>query len=259
MPRQRWTAASVLQPGPRLRGSARQSERRCAAPASTRRCHRPRPALTLIELLLVISLLVVMGSMTVPVFTGSFSHIRLRLAGDQIVSSWSQARRLAIETGTVHQFRFTPETGEYRIEPWLGDQEQSEQAAGRMDDSVASAPESDDALQQGTGDSPEQPEAPNEREEAISLPADIVFHAGELAVEQPLAHERSVDSLVAREEEQSTPILFFPDGATSDASVVLANDRRQYVRVALRSLTGMGRASQIMSDDELRRSDARHR
>jgi hypothetical protein len=51
----------------------------------------------------------------------------------------------------------------------------------------------------------------------------------------------------------STPILFFPDGTTSEASLVLMNDRQQYLRISLRALTGVGRATSVMTRDELQR------
>src|SRR5215207_2670818 len=60
--------------------------------------------MTLVELLVVLALLVVIGSIVVPVFTGSFASVRLRRAGDQVLTRWSQARARAIETGEVYQF-----------------------------------------------------------------------------------------------------------------------------------------------------------
>src|SRR5215213_9960109 len=75
--------------------------------------------MTLVELLVVLALLVVIGSIVVPVFTGSFASVRLRRAGDQVLTRWSQARAQAIETGEVFQFTYTPETGSYQVGPWV--------------------------------------------------------------------------------------------------------------------------------------------
>src|SRR5215208_6937487 len=58
-----------------------------------------RRGMTLVELLVVLALLVVIGSIVVPVFTGSFASVRLRRAGDQVLTRWSQARARAIESG----------------------------------------------------------------------------------------------------------------------------------------------------------------
>ncbi|NLF73363.1 MAG: hypothetical protein GX575_30365, partial [Candidatus Anammoximicrobium sp.] len=46
------------------------------------------------------------------------------------------------------------------------------------------------------------------------------------------------------------PIVFYPDGSTSDASVLLTNERC-FVQVALRGLTGMVRVSELISSEEL--------
>jgi hypothetical protein len=43
----------------------------------------------------------------------------------------------------------------------------------------------------------------------------------------------------------SSPVLFHPDGTTSDATVVLANDAGQTVRVTLRGLTGSSNVSDV--------------
>ena len=43
----------------------------------------------------------------------------------------------------------------------------------------------------------------------------------------------------------SPPILFNPDGTTSDASLVLQNDKGQTIRVTLRGLTGIADASDV--------------
>jgi hypothetical protein len=43
----------------------------------------------------------------------------------------------------------------------------------------------------------------------------------------------------------SAPILFHPDGTTSDASLVLANDELSTVRVTLRGLTGISQTSEV--------------
>ena len=58
------------------------------------------------------------------------------------------------------------------------------------------------------------------------------------------AARRRVDPLQASSRAAwSTPILFFPDGTASQATVVLQNDRSQYVRLTIRGLTGVARAS----------------
>lgn len=236
----------------------------CQAARVIRQSRRPHcRAITLIELLVVLALLVVIGSMVTPVFTGSFANIRLRRAGDQLIASWSQARKLAIETGVVYQFRFTPESGEYRIEPWLGETLPSGVAGATTTASgaasTASAASATSSPSSSTTSSTSSSTVADDEETPTALPTDVTFYAGQLAAADPLTQERRVDAMVERGGEESTPILFYPDGTTSEAAVVLTNDRKEYVRVALRSLTGVGRTSSAMTSEELQRWNARNR
>jgi Tfp pilus assembly protein FimT len=202
--------------------------------------------MTLVELLVVLALLVVIGSIVVPVFTGSFASVRLRRAGDQVLTRWSQARARAIETGEAYQFRFTPETGAYRVEPWTNLVEESA-AGSRSTTSASTASDASTSSSEMSGDSAAV--------QNKSLPEKITFQSGQLAVEDVISGERQVASMKSAGDELSTPILFFPDGTTSEASVVLANDRNQFVRLSLRGLTGVGRATQILSREELQKAD----
>jgi prepilin-type N-terminal cleavage/methylation domain-containing protein len=242
---------------PGLRPGVSQPSRLCqlyppAEPGAAIRRRRLYRGMTLIELLLVLALLVMIGSMVVPVFTGSFSSVRLRRAADQVLTRWSAARARAIETGEVMQFSFTPDTGTYVIEPWAGilpEEMTSATSATRASTravSTTATPLPGDGGATATTDSADNADK--------ALPDQIVFYRGDIAVEDAMTGERRVDSMQASSDSQSTAILFFPDGTTSEASVVLNNDRRQYVRLTLRSLTGVGRATEVLTREELERA-----
>jgi Tfp pilus assembly protein FimT len=208
--------------------------------------------MTLVELLVVLALLVVIGSIVVPVFTGSFSSVRLRRAGDQILTRWSQARAMAIERGETYQFTFTPESGTYEVGPWMPLVDEglgasvTSPSASRTETTTTTTSESTStgAIEDPTGQS-------------VTLPDTIKFQNGQIAVEDALTAQRQVASMQTQGAEVSTPILFFPDGTTSQASIVLANDRNQFVRLTLRSLTGVGRVTGILSQEELERAQRR--
>jgi prepilin-type N-terminal cleavage/methylation domain-containing protein len=225
--------------------------RRCppAEPGAIDARAASRRGMTLVELLVVLALLVVIGSIVVPVFTGSFASVRLRRAGDQVITRWSQARARAIETGEAYQFRFTPETGAYRVEPWNNLVEEG--AGGSRAPSSGSAASVETSASDASSTTNDDSAAVQSR----SLPEQITFHAGQLAVEDVVSRERQVASMQSVGDDLSTPVLFFPDGTTSEASVVLANDRNQFVRLSLRGLTGVGRATEILSREELQKAD----
>lgn len=221
--------------------------------------------MTLVEILVVLALLVVIGGLVVPVFTGSFASVRLRRAGDQVVTGWSRARSEAIESGQPYQFRFTPESGKFIIEPWTGllgeeglaSQNSSSSSASSASASTSSTTTNASSSSTATKSSSESSEGTSTASTNGALPEEIVFKNGELAVEDYQSGERSVGSLQDAGESESIPILFFPDGTASGASVLLTNGKKQFVRVTLRGLTGVGRASEVLTQEELQRADRR--
>jgi type II secretory pathway pseudopilin PulG len=201
--------------------------------------------MTLVEIVLVTALLVVIGSLVVPIFTNSFTSVRLRRAGDQVLSRWAHARSLAIESGEIQQFRFTPESGAFAIEPWALQPTGDGGAAGRSRP-LRSEQGGDAKPQAATG-----PDGMPLRNG--TLPEPITFHSGQITVTGQADGESGRASLSSSSGAASTPILFFPDGTTSDASVTLASDKEQFLRLTLRGLTGVGRASDVLSRSELDR------
>ena len=76
------------------------------------------------------------------------------------------------------------------------------------------------------------------------LPEGITFAAGDIsASSQVLATLGTPGGGV-----WSNPIVFHPDGTTSDASIVLANADGQTLRVTLRGLTGISNVGDIGSE-----------
>jgi Tfp pilus assembly protein FimT len=203
------------------------------------------------ELLLVLALLVIAGSLAIPAITGAFGGVRLRRAGDAVITRWAEARAQAIETGQVYQFRFTPKTAKYRLEPWTVANLEDNMAANgsvvrssqrRTADSVESA--TSDAATPAT----EKTLAESPTLEA-ALPESITFAGGQTVVDDPVRRERRVDAL-EKPDDWSSPILFFPDGSASTATVVLQNGVNQYVRLTIRGLTGATRASNVLTQKE---------
>ena len=220
--------------------------------------------MTLVEILVVLALLVVIGGLVVPVFTGSIASVRLRRAGDQVVTGWSRARAEAIESGQPYQFRFTPDSGKFVIEPWTGLLGEEGAASKSSTSSSASAASASTTSATTTSSSSSTTTASSKNSEGRAaaaangaLPEEIVFQSGELAVEDFESGERSAASLQDAGESESIPILFFPDGTASEASVLLTNGKKQFVRVTLRGLTGVGRASEVLTQEELQRADRR--
>ncbi len=194
--------------------------------------------MTLFELLLVIVLLVIVGSLATPLYEGSFASIRLRRGADQVLATWSQARTHAIESGQIYQFRFEPGGNKYRVDPW---------AAGLEVDQL----DSEEVLPPA-GSTADEVELSEWKLEEV-LPEEIAF--GEAKSVSPndggQREAKRLDQNGAGE--WSSPVLFFPDGTTSKAALQLKNNKDLVCQVTLRALTGVARASELLTPDEVER------
>jgi len=218
-------------------------------PRNPPRNPRSPAAWTLFELLLVLALLVVLAGLAMPLLEGSFTSLRLRRATDQVLAVWGQARIAAIESGRIHQFCFQPGGGDYLVEPWPRDEET---AVNTID------------VRQLSFTYPV--ERNNEDGTVIlrdCLPEGIELVGGQRASRVPASGEPAPSEVVSltagtpaadpNGKGWSAPILFYPDGTTVDASLLLGNTRKQYQRASLRGLTGSGRASPLIPASELER------
>ncbi len=176
-----------------------------------------RRGLTLIEILLVLALLVIISAIAIPTLQGSFSRASLHSGGDVLRGAWAKARLAAMQSGQTHAFRYELNGERFQIA-----------TLGAM-----SLPENNQLV-------PVDPEeTPNESGRVSlsqnQLPSGVTFIGGDVSSSnQLLAMQPDVG-----EGPWSSPILFYPDGTTSDASLLLSNDREVTIRVTLRGLTGV--------------------
>jgi len=57
-------------------------------------------------------------------------------------------------------------------------------------------------------------------------------------------------TMLSAEAGWSQPILFYPDGTTSDARLTVANEQGRYIDVTLRGLTGVVKVSDVYLGQE---------
>ncbi|MAT73504.1 MAG: hypothetical protein CMJ58_28820 [Planctomycetaceae bacterium] len=220
-----------------------------------------RAGITLIELVLVLALLSVLASLAAPVVENSFITMRLRRGGDRVLAAWAKARSRAIETGEIQQFTYELDGREYRITEWV-DPLLGEGATTTATAATAGLPAAGSASAMspaGAGQSAAPAGTAAPEAETDSLPEQIHFHAGQAVVSRAGDGERQRAALSAEGGKWSMPVLFFPDGSTSDASLTLATDSNQYQRITLRGLTGVGRASLVLGRTELQRLEQAER
>jgi len=189
----------------------------------------PRPALTLFEVLLVLALMVVIGAVAMPLVSNSLAWARLENSGELVRAAWGKARLAAMQAGEPYVFRYEPKGSRYQIV--LLSAITAEDA-----DDVNSLPPLDE-------DDAEYAEADMLRLQKSRLATDIVFADGNVAAVPQLA-----GAAAAIQGGWSQPIVFYPDGTTSDAVVLIANASDESIRVTLRGLTGISRASEVGSE-----------
>jgi Tfp pilus assembly protein FimT len=156
-----------------------------------------RRAITLLEVLLVLALLVILSAMTWPALDRPMANQRLRKAADQVRTAWTRARVEAMTTGQTFAFRCT--IGENRFE-----------IAAQAGPEAVDVPPADQA-------------APAAASRRHTLPEDVRFAGGQTLFDGQL----------------SEPILFYPDGTTSTATLILENRHQRQIEISLRGLTGV--------------------
>ena len=183
-----------------------------------------RHALTLLELLLVLSLLVVLVSVCWPALQRPMADRRLRMAADQVRTEWIRSRLDAIRSGHACLFRCVPWGGMYSLTRLNSDESLTDEEALGDTGSLETAEESDDSM----------------RRRLRALPEGVSFVPAEAGAETHpdaalVASERGSED----ESDWSEPILFYPDGTTSTARLMLENTYGRRIELSLRGLTGV--------------------
>lgn len=196
----------------------------------------PRRGFTLMELLLVLALLVVVGAILIPSVIAPLQTQKLRKSADLMRAAWSRARVNAMRTGLIHVFQCEPETGSYVIRPWVAEQ-----------DALESNP-----LETPLGDVAGSTayEAYNHQEQ---LPDEVIFVQGsselDMRWQMHLAEEGSENLTQAS---LSPPVVFYPDGTTSNAQIWLSTEQRRFfISIQMRGITGVSQIGPLMSAEEM--------
>lgn len=179
---------------------------------------RCRQALTLLEVLLVLSLLVILALVAWPALDRPMATHRLRQAAETVRTELARARNRAIATGETVRFLCTPGTNRC----WIARGDDAESLPSELSGTVA--------------DSVVAPQDPSTVPgQAISLPEGTTF----LTIETDGASDGTGDG--------AGGILFFPDGSSSTARVVLRNQHSRCIEVTLRGLTGLATVGEIFA------------
>ena len=191
-----------------------------------RRHHR---GLTLLEILLVLALLVIIGAIASPAIGRFVETQQLRDSASLIRGEWARARVQAMKSGRIHVFRYEPSGKHFVVDFWMAQ---------------------DDLLEAGDDTAVASPAAGEVPWDAEALPDGVTFAYGQAeaqALEEQIATDVAATTNSATGIGWSPPVLFYSDGTTSSADVVLMNDRGNAIRITLRGLTGIGTVSDVFS------------
>ncbi len=176
---------------------------------------RPTPircAYTLVEMLIVLAVLAVLTALSWPAVRGMLGKSELRDAAKQVRVALARARLEAMESGVPQRFRYAPGAGRFEVV----------QLSAAFDE---------------RGAPPRQAGGPSR----VNEPAEHALPHGVWFAE-PEVSQRGVDVPASHgttgEDGWSAPIVFYPNGRSSNARIQLANSGGRYVEVALRGLTG---------------------
>ena len=194
-----------------------------------------RKGFTLLEMLLVLAIIVAIAALAAPAMRGLIQSARLRAAADTVRTEWTRAHVKAMKTGRIQVYRYELGGAKYSVQPWIAGDDAIESSAPTTA-GFEVADETQDSANVGEGH---------------ELPQGTMFVAGDAAAEsRSMAIEQTAMDSTQFESEWSRPILFYPDGTTSDAFVVVANENKVGIQVNLRGMTGTATLSEVMKLEE---------
>ena len=214
--------------------------------------HMRASGFTLLELLLVLTLLVVVGGIVSQSLRGPIESQRLRRSSELLRIALGRARVKAMQSRQTQVFQYEVAGRRYQTQPLALDSEASEWGLDAFDQSdqllQANDPNNPD-LFAGTGSKQVNTLA----QLRYQLPEGIVFQQGatEIDLRMSLAQEE-LAAIDQTAQNWSQPILFYPDGSTSEARLFLSNQAGvRFIAIRLRSLTGIPVVSGVLSQEEL--------
>lgn len=82
---------------------------------------KARGAFTILEVVLVLTVMVLLASIAAPSIETMYGELRLNAAADMVRARWAEARAKATEDGVAYRFAVKPGSGDFRIAPDAGD------------------------------------------------------------------------------------------------------------------------------------------
>ncbi|MBX3439849.1 MAG: prepilin-type N-terminal cleavage/methylation domain-containing protein, partial [Planctomycetaceae bacterium] len=208
-----------------------------------------RTGFTLIEMLIVCGVLAVLAGMSWPAMRGMLSKARLQQGVDELQTTLRKARIQAMRTGTPTLVRYEEGGRQYRVEAWdtLNDSENIDLSDESRSLASTATPFAD------TSD-PSTPVSVRPAPIVKELPVGVRFSRAGDATRDSMTLEED-QNLITRDDTTTLAepawgpaIVFQSTGRSANAALRLIDDRRFYVDIKLRGLTGIVSASAPVRD-----------
>lgn len=186
------------------------------------------PAFTLTELLIVVALLAIVLTFSLPSLRRLSARSELRTAARQLRVILLEARLAAIDSGSPASFRYQPGGGLFEVG-----------RRSRVSSPSRQARQARDVAEPGRLDA--EIAAGDEATEPQSLPRGVRF-AGPSTDRQPRPSPAVGE--VAASDSWSAPIVFYANGRTRNARIALRNELYR-IELDVRGLTGTVQISQV--------------
>ncbi len=193
------------------------------------------------ELMLVLAVIVVVTAMTAPALYRPLQNYKLKKGADHVRAIMGKAQLRAIKSGQVQAMLFLPGSGDLLVQTHTTDQ-----------DIIEFSPQSVAGMQPATTIAPMATLSPL----AEKLPEGVTFvvsqTTGDLRdqlTQQSSLQGAAMDSTMLAS--AGIPLMFYPDGTSTTARLILTNGLDAFVVLDLRGLTGVAQVSDLLRAEEL--------
>jgi prepilin-type N-terminal cleavage/methylation domain-containing protein len=202
-----------------------------------------RRAFTLFEMLLVLSILVVALSIAVPTYESVITSRRIFNSVENVRLELQRARLEAIKTGQAQAFRCQVGQSQFTIQPWLKASDSVEASAGAT--IITELGQTIDTASTTSGVATSMADSTTGQKQ---LEEGIIFASADILNDmRSLSEQTTTDSMQTAMAGVSQPILFYPDGSTTTAHIVVQDARGRRMAVQLRGLTGEAKVIEVAS------------